>query len=210
MNHQFHALLVEGTSGVGKSTVIDAIIRQHVRTAPPRKLRSLTHLAQTHTYGPLAPAEDRRTLSVAENQAHLERIVSMLEWLHAAHDSSPVPSFAVIDTLHFTHCMRPGVVTWTDVQPYDTRLAAIGCKVLLLTAERETLRTRSIEARAGSQFLQYARKFGETHENILEHFVGEQTAMIAYLERTQMRTKRLWAEADLEGAATAARAFWHS
>lgn len=39
-------LLVEGTSGVGKSTLIDALIRRHVATAAPRKIRSLLEYAK--------------------------------------------------------------------------------------------------------------------------------------------------------------------
>jgi predicted GTPase len=50
----FQALLIEGTSGIGKSALIDALIRRHVTTAAPRKIRGLVHLAQSHTYGPLA------------------------------------------------------------------------------------------------------------------------------------------------------------
>ena len=82
-NTPFKALLVEGTSGAGKSTVIDALIRRHVNTAEPRKIRSLIHLAQAHTYGPLAVAEDNHTLTVNDNACHHDRIVSAIEWLHA-------------------------------------------------------------------------------------------------------------------------------
>jgi len=106
----FKALLVEGTSGVGKSTLIDALIRRHVSAAQPRKIRSLVHLAQSHTYGPLAVAEDQGTLTADENARHLERIVSHLEWLHASVQEHARPwCFVIIDALHLTHCMRPGV-----------------------------------------------------------------------------------------------------
>jgi hypothetical protein len=211
MHKQFHLLLVEGTTGVGKSTLIDELIRRHVEEAAPRKIRTLTHLAQTHTYGPLAPAEDRGTLTGEDNRAHLEGIVSHLEWLHDAHDHSPIASFAVLDTLHLTHCMRPGVITWPEVEPYDRRLATIGGKLLLLTAERETLRARSIEARAGSQFLeQYARKFGQTQDAILEHFADEQLEMLDLFGRTNMRAFRLSADDDLAAIAAAAINLWQS
>ena len=84
----FKALLVEGTSGVGKSTLIDALIRRHVGASKPRKIRSLIHLAQSHTYGPLAAAEDNGTLTADENVRHLEGIVKLIEnWLK--HDEVP-------------------------------------------------------------------------------------------------------------------------
>lgn len=211
MHAHFHLLLVEGTSGAGKSTLIDALLRMHVGSAHPRKIRSLTHLAQTHTYGPLAPAEDRGTLTVEQNVEHLERIVSMLEWLHAAHADSLVPSFALIDSLHLTHCLRPGVVRWEDVEPFDRRLAALGCRLLFLSALRETLRVRSIEARAGTQFLeQYAQKFGETHEAILDYFIREQTRMESLVKQSAMRSMRLRAEDRLGETAEAGFSFWQS
>jgi predicted ATPase len=69
----FKGLIVEGTSGVGKSTLIDALLRHHATVAEPRRMRSIMHLAQSHIYGPLAWGEDDGTLTIAENQRHLER-----------------------------------------------------------------------------------------------------------------------------------------
>ena len=42
----FNTLLVEGTSGVGKSTLIDALIRRHAAMASTRKIRSLLEYAK--------------------------------------------------------------------------------------------------------------------------------------------------------------------
>jgi GTPase SAR1 family protein len=39
----FKASLVEGTSGVGKSTLIDALIRRHVDSAKPRRAEARTN-----------------------------------------------------------------------------------------------------------------------------------------------------------------------
>jgi GTPase SAR1 family protein len=79
----FKCLIVEGTSGVGKSTLIDALLRRHAAIAEPRRLRTLVHLAPSHTYEPLAAGEDAGTLIAEQNQRHLERIVGTIEWLHA-------------------------------------------------------------------------------------------------------------------------------
>jgi putative protein kinase ArgK-like GTPase of G3E family len=54
-----HALLVEGVPGIGESTVIDALIRRHVASADKTRIRTLLHLSQTWTYGPLAPGKTR-------------------------------------------------------------------------------------------------------------------------------------------------------
>lgn len=184
----FKALLIEGTSGVGKSTLIDALLRRHVATSAPRKLRSVIHLAQSHTYGPLAIPEDRGTLTVAENLQHLDRIVSLMEWLSVSVQEHKQPwCFVIADTLHLTQCVRPGIVQWTDVAPIDHRLAALGCRLVMLRASSKNLWQRGIEPRKNEQFLlQYAKKFGQTHEEIHAHFVREQETLADLFSRSVM------------------------
>ncbi len=210
MTTPFKALLVEGTTGVGKSTLIDALIRRHVAAAKPRQARTLVHLAQSHTYGLLAPAEDAGTLTVADNLRHLDRIVSHLEWLHASVQEHSKPwCFVVIDTLHLTHCVRPGVVRWEDVAPFDQRLAAIGCKLLSLRVSPAALWDRAILPRINEQFLrEYARKFGSTHEEIHRHFVAEQETLASLFEHSSMNKLLVDNEAAAGVVADQAFRFW--
>ena len=205
----FKAMLIEGTSGVGKSTLIDALIRRHVNSASPRKIRSLVHLAQSHTYGPLALHEDHVTLTVEANLRHHERIVSMIEWLHDSVQEHTKPwCFVVIDTLHLTHCVRPGVVRWNDVEQFDRRLAAIGCKLLFLQVAPATIWERGIVPRVGEQFIrEYARKFGKTHEEIHQHFVREQETLQDLFSRSTMPKLLLQADGDNDALDDAYR-FW--
>jgi hypothetical protein len=205
----FQALLVEGTSGVGKSTLIDALIRRHVGTAAPRKIRSVVHLAQSHTYGPLAVSEDRG-LTVDENLLHLERIVGAAEWLHASVQEHTRPwCFLLIDTLHLTHCVRPGVVKWRDVAPYDARLAALGCKMLFLQTSPKEIWERGIKPRMKEQFiLEYAKKLGGTLEEIHEYFVREQDAMAGLFAQSAMPKLQLSSDGAAEGVLDAAHKFW--
>jgi GTPase SAR1 family protein len=206
----FKALLVEGTSGAGKSTLIDALIRRHIGASKPRKIRSLIHLAQSHTYGPLAPLEDRETLTVADNVRHLERIVGMLEWLHASVQEHQRPwCFVVIDTLHITHCVRPGMVKWADVAGIDERLAAIDCKLFLMTASAANIWKRGIEARRGSQFLEeYARKFGSSEEEIHQYFVREQETIGDLFSRSNLLKCQKSDEDTPEDIVNAVYKFW--
>ncbi len=182
----FKALLVEGTSGVGKSTLVDALIRRHFNSSKPRQIRPLLHLAQSHTYGPLAMPEDQRTLTVEANLRHLEVIAATIEWLHASVQEHTRPwCFVIIDTLHLTHCVRPGVVEWNDVEAFDRRLAALGCKLLFLQASPATIWQRGIKPRANAQFMQeYAKKFGRTHEEIHGYFVREQDTLAELFSRS--------------------------
>ncbi len=206
----FKALLIEGTSGVGKSTLIDALIRRHTDSSKPRKIRTLVHLAQSHTYGPLAVSEDKGTLTVDENARHLEQIVSMLEWLHAGVQEHSRPwCFVLIDTLHLTHCVRPGVVSWKDVTGFDRRLAALGCGLLFLEATPASIWERGIQPRINDQFiLEYAKKFGSTNEEKHGYFVREQQTLSGLFSASAMPKVTLNTEASLEILRDKASAFW--
>jgi hypothetical protein len=206
----FRALLVEGTSGVGKSTLIDALIHRHVETAQPRKIRSLIHFAQSHTYGPLAVGEDNGTLTIEENRRHLERITCTLEWLHAGVQEHTRPwCFVIIDALHLTHCVRPGIVKWNDVEDFDRRLAALGCKLVFLEASPAQLWERGILPRAQDQFIQqYAKKFGTTLEEIHQYFVREQQTLDALFQKSAIPKLRLNNESWRDNALTETQAFW--
>jgi len=205
---RFKALLVEGVPGIGKSTLIDALIRRYVGSAAARKIRTFVHLSQTYTYGPLAPAEDAGTLTVADNIRLLEHIVGLLEWLHIDLSYSDKQSFVLIDGLHLTHCLRPGVLAWEDAAVFDRRLAAAQCKLLLLRGSGETIRSRAIRARAGWEFLEYARKFGRTDRELHAHFVTEQKRLDAMFQRSTMSKIFVQNDGALQEAEDDAYEFW--
>lgn len=202
----FHALLVEGIPGIGKSTLIDALLRRHVAAAGDRQIRTVFYLSQAHTYGPLAPAEDAGTLTLTDNLKHLEYIVRTVEWLKTSVQQQARPAcFVLIDTLHLTHCLRPGVLTWADAAAFDRRLANAGCKLLVLHAGPEVVWQRAIKARADWPYLkEYAAKFGRTHEELHKYFIAEQAEFARMHERSAM-PKLLLANdetlADIVGAA---------
>ena len=201
---------MEGVPGVGKSTLLDGLLRRHVAERPPRKLRTVLHLTQAHTYGPLAPAEDAGTLGRAEALAHLESVVGLLEWHVRALTAERTPKlFALVDTLHLTHCHRPGVLGWDDVAPLDARLAGIGCRLIFLRAARSTLLERGVLGREGTDFARYAaRRWGASSEQLHRGLVEEQRAMEAHLGRTRLVHRVLDVDGPLEGCVEEAYRFW--
>lgn len=204
-------LLVEGVPGIGKSTLADGLVRHYVNAEAAGRLRTVFALAQTHTYGPLAHGEDDGTLTRAQNLSHIDRIVASLEWLaeHARGQNRP-KTFIIVDTLHLTHCLRPGVVKWEDVIDCDERLAAIGGKLLLLDADDETIATRTVRARAATEFIRaYALgRFGRDDEELIAHFCRERDAFRQMFERSRLAKARLAAERLPHDLVNEAAAFW--
>jgi len=204
-------LLVEGVPGIGKSTLLDGALRRYVDAEAEGRLRTVVLLAQTHTYGPLAAGEDDGTLTREACLRHLERIVGWLEWLAESARGQPRPKCLVlVDTLHLTYCLRPGVVGWEDVAPFDRRLAAAGCALLLLDAEDSTVRERTVRARADTEFIRgYALgRFGCDEAELVEHFRGERDAFRRMFAASSMRKLRLAAEDPPGEAAASAAEFW--
>ncbi|MDQ6944524.1 MAG: hypothetical protein M3169_18655 [Candidatus Eremiobacteraeota bacterium] len=209
---RFNALLVEGVPGIGKSTLIDTLLRRHVAAAAARKVRTLVHLAQTHTFGPLAAPADSGTLTVRDNRAHLARVVAMMEWLHAGvqHPTHP-PCYVLIDTLHLTHCLRPGVVRWSDVADFDARLAALGCKLLFLRAGTDVVRQRSVETRWATTFVQdYAVKFGRTQDKLHSYFLREQHRFAELFASSAMPKLALSNDGAVNDVVDEADALWRA
>ena len=206
----FNALLVEGIPGIGKSTLIDAMIRRHVTLAEARQVRTLVHLCQAHTLGPLASAEDAGTLTTNDNLSHLERIVSIIEWLQrSVQDHKRQSCFVLIDTLHLTHCLRPGVMTWEDASAFDLRLASLGCRLLVLRAGAEVVWERSIKARTTWSFLRnYMSKFGRTDEELHKYFMYEQEQFAGMFEKSAMPKMLMPNDGIVESVADKAYRFW--
>lgn len=115
-----------------------------------------------------------------------------------------------MDTLHLTHCLRPGVVRWDDVAPFDRRLAAAGCGLLLLDAEDATVRERSVEARADTPFIRdyVLRRLVAHPSELVPYFVAERDEFRRLLARSEMRKMALAAERPLGELVAAAHVFW--
>jgi hypothetical protein len=204
-------LLIEGVPGIGKSTTLDQLLRRYVAGEEEGKLRTVMNLAQTHTYGPLAAGEDSGELTGRECLDHIAGIVRWLEWLaRGTRRESRTKTFILVDTLHLTHCLRPGVVEWEEVATFDQRLAGIGCKLLLLDAEDETVRTRTVGWRAGTEFIRgYALgRFGRDEAELVRHFQRERDRFRQMFAESAMRKMLLRAEASIEEVASEAGRFW--
>jgi hypothetical protein len=200
-------LIIEGTSGVGKSHLVDALVRKYIEEN--EKIRSLLHLTQAHTYGPLAVYEDMG-LTKEMNKKHLEQVYNALQWFASSLASEhKVKFFCLIDTLHITHCVRPGIVEWKDVSSYDTKLKQIECKLVFIKAKPATIWDRGIAPRLNEQFmLEYAKKFGNNLEEIHQYFVNEQQKLEEIVNESSMEKICLNAEDDFRQNLDETYRFW--
>jgi len=186
INNSSRLLLVEGVAGIGKSTLISSLIRKYSEDNP--RIRSLLHLTQAHTYHPLSPDEPDAGPTTEQNLAHLEKILDLIGWMvSTVSEERRKIFFGVIDTLHLTHCFRPGVLCWADVSEFDERLARLGCKIVFLRAASKTIWERTIWSRKDTEFITYyGRKYGDSLESIHQYFVREQERMLALLAQSAM------------------------
>ena len=200
-------LIIEGTSGVGKSYLADALLRRYF--SENKKIRSLLHLTQAHTYGPLAIHEDKG-LTKEMNKWHLERIYIGLQWFSSSiANEHKAKFFGLIDTLHLTHCVRPGIINWDDVSAFDIRLNQIECKLVFIKAEPATIWDRGIVPRLHEQFIiEYAKKFGDTPEEIYQYFTNEQRKLEVLADRSSLEKIILNAELDFQLNLEKAYHFW--
>ena len=203
-------LILEGTSGIGKSTLIDALLRKYI--SENNKIRSFLHLTQANTYGPLAIHEDNSTLTKEMNEAHLDNIYNLLNWsVSSLKDEHKVKFFGIVDTLHLTHCVRPGIIDWSDIQEYDTRLKTIECKIIFITAEPQTIWDRGIAPRINEQFITvYAKKFGRNINEIYRYFINEQVQLEKLVAKSCLDKIYISAEDNFEKNIEKSYNFWLS
>lgn len=201
-------LLVEGVPGTGKTTLIDSLIRRYVEST--RRVRSLLHLTQSHTYFPLSPDEPERAPVPAENLAHLERIFDLVSWMASSVSCEQRKLFlCAIDTLHITHCFRPGALSWEMVASFDRRMAELGCKLLVLRATKETIWERTILGRKDNEFITYyGKRYGGSLEEIHSYYGREQEGMLTLLGRTRMKTEILDCERPIDDLSQEAFDYW--
>ena len=200
-----HILLVEGTRVTGKSTLINALLRKYVQEQDVPG--TLLNLSQTHTHPPIlsGPSPEGGSsggtgamppIGKREHRELLRKILRMLDWTgYGATPQKQLPLTGLVDTLHITHCFRPGILSWAEMSYVDRSLAALGGKLILLQARPEMLWERLM-------------KSGYNPEAVHNYYANEQRMMERMARRSVMETLFLAAEDAFEENLEKAYGFW--
>jgi thymidylate kinase len=163
-----NVVIVEGTCGSGKTTLL--------RTASSMfGEREVRILDQRDTYAPIAAREDDGTLDDDANRRALLDVVERLR--HAVASDHLV----LVDTLHATQFVRVGALSMASFIEVDRALELLGTMVVMLRVDANAIRARTIEGRRGTNFYEYARKFGTTENDRVTYFVREQQRLAELL-----------------------------
>jgi thymidylate kinase len=194
-------LLLEGTCGVGKTTLLRAMEELTSERGSP----ALTVLGQRFTYGPIAGAEDAGILDAELNEQILQRL---LRRIITVHEQQIQGTLLVLDTFHVTQRVRPGVLSDAAFRACDQVLQQLRCRTVLLEVPDSVLLERVTVRRRDTGFARYASKFGSSESEVGGHFLREQ-ALIRNLvtASSQLRWLRLLGTQSPRVLAAAAIAF---
>jgi adenylate kinase family enzyme len=203
-------ILIEGIPGTGKTTLINLLIKRYV--TENEKIKTLFHLSQLHTYRPIVSDEDNFYASKTETLNHLKKKLQLFNWsVSVGNNKNCNRVFIIIDTLHITHCFRPGSISWTDVVEYDKLLAAIDCKLIFMKAFPETIWHGAILKRneADNLYLtKYQKKYGNNLEEIHQYYMTEQDKMERLIKESSLNAITLNSENKMQINQDIAYDFW--
>ena len=192
-NWNVSGLIIEGISGSGKTTILREILKSN-SFINKTYLSSLV-LSEHQTQRILERKDREEGLSVLDNVRLLDQHISYIENLNAQLDQMQwcrnnqtnmrVPY--ILERFHFTHVYHYKHMEWADVQQIDDRLSAVNCKVCILTANADALKTRLLTGR-DSAWMNYLKRYGETEDQIVEYFVQQQSLLIELSKKSQLET----------------------
>jgi hypothetical protein len=171
-------VIVEGVCGAGKTT----LVRNASEVLPP----TTRFVTQKVTYGPIAPLEDSNTLDDETNRRHLLDIVASIRTTLESSD------LVVVDTLHVTQFVRPGILSLESFLEVDEALRQLGASLAILKLGEEQIRARTVVARRNTGFSRYTHRFGATEAEVVRHFSREQAELVDLALGRSRLTVRLY------------------
>ncbi len=160
-----HLLIVEGSAAVGKTTLCSELVRL---VTSQKRVPSFFNFRQNFTYHPLNPDHPDCPVSDEDIKHHLTKFLEQIRSL------SRPPSYLLMESLHWTLTLRPGLDDKQWLREYEKDLLALGARIVLLIADESTHRTQ-LKERSGSEFYTtYGQMYGNSEEEIIEYYLSEQ------------------------------------
>lgn len=172
-------VIVEGTCGAGKTTLLRAASQEFLD-------REVVVVGQNTTYGPIVPAEDAGTVSEESNVTVLNAVIASLQAVLAQREC-----LVLVDTLHFTHFVRLRVLSHESLRVIDQAVGELSPLVVALQISEASIRDRTIAARRGTGFYEYARKFGRNEDELASYFYREQEQLLRLISEHSVLPHRI-------------------
>lgn len=190
-NWNMSGLILEGICGTGKSTLFRSITRSPL--FGQRTASTLVALTEHHTQRVLEKQEQNEGLTPADNLSLLDSHVTYLELLNQRLEKMPwrennrtnMRVCYLLERFHFTHVYHYPHMNWELVQPIDTRLARLNCRLCLLTIDEAQIEDRIILGR-DEGWREYLKKHGRTHAEIVAHYAGRQKLLMDLCRRSRL------------------------
>lgn len=94
----------------------------------------------------------------------------------------------ILERFHLTHAAYYPYLTWPDVEPIDQILKCLNTKLILLTVDRQTFKTRLLE-RSNTGFMSYIQRYGSNKDMILDHYMQSQDHYLNLAYKSSLETK---------------------
>lgn len=189
-------LILEGISGTGKTTILNKLLNSEQFLN--KSFLSSIVLSEHQTQRVLERKEREEGLSVFDSIGLLDQHIKCIEglnnnlnqmqWCRANQTYMRIPY--IFERFHFSHVYQYIHMKWADVDPIDSRLADINCRICILTADFETLKSRLLSGR-DEAWMRYIKRFGETEDQIINHFLQQQNQVLELAKMTKLETLTL-------------------
>ena len=213
-NWNISGLILEGISGTGKTAIFDRL----VRTTPFVEKNHLTSiiLSEHHTQRILEKKDREQGLTIDDNISLLNNHVTyleslserleMMDWCDKNMTDMRVPY--IFERFHLTHVYQYDHLCWEDVEGIDKRLAALNGHLCLFTTNKDQLSERLFR-KPDPSWHSYLRRFGNSRDEIVDHFLQQQDSLLEFSERSVLRKRIIdTSTADVEEIAKEILEFW--
>jgi thymidylate kinase len=191
MEPNLKGLIIEGTAGTGKTSVLRGLLAHPAWTGRPQ-ISSLV-LSEHHTMRVLENKREHGTLTRQDHIGLLDNIVEMLaafsrrlgsmDWARRNRKNHQL--HFVLERFHLSHLFHYESLDWEDVAGIEERLGRMNAQLCILTVNDQAMQQR-ITGDSTKQWRKYLQSVGRSEAEIIAHFSLQQKKLLALCERTSL------------------------